>query len=412
VSAPGRRPSDPGPILFYCQHLLGLGHLERAARLARALRRAGEPVVFVQGGRLAPDLDLGGAEVVPLPPLVSADDAASAIARPDGQRPTPADLAERRAQLLACLHAVDPSVVLLELFPFGRHALAFELGPLLVAVAEDRARRGAAAPRVAVSLRDVLVSKPNQAWFELASIAVARQWTDRVLVHGSRDVIPLERTHALADWLGDRLVYTGYLGPDAAPPAGAAHGEVVISGGGGQVAGALFRAALAAWPLTTAARGRPWRLVTGPYFPPAARAELERAARALPAGAVIVEAHRPDLGAHLAGAALSVSQAGYNTVLELVAYRVRAVVVPYEASGDEQPLRAGLLAARGLLDVVSEADLTPARLAAAMDAALGRPGFPAPARLDLDGAARSVAILRELAGGVRAARAQGAARSS
>jgi len=152
--------------------------------------------------------------------------------------------------------------------------------------------------------------------------------------------------------------------------------------------------------------------VTGPYFPPAARAELERAAHALPAGAVIVEAHRPDLGAHLAGAALSVSQAGYNTVLELIAHRVRAVVVPYEASGDEQPLRAGLLAARGLLDVVSEADLTPARLADAMDAALGRPGFPAPARLDLDGAARSVAILRELAGGVRAARAQGAARSS
>ena len=47
-----------------------------------------------------------------------------------------------------------------------------------------------------------------------------------------------------------------------------------------------------------------------------------------------------------------------------------------------------------------------------MDVALGRPGFPAPARLDLDGAARSVEILRELAGGVRAARAQGAARSS
>ena len=43
-----------------------------------------------------------------------------------------------------------------------------------------------------MSLRDVLVSKPNQAWFELASVAVARQWTDRVLVHGSPDVIPLD----------------------------------------------------------------------------------------------------------------------------------------------------------------------------------------------------------------------------
>jgi predicted glycosyltransferase len=405
-----------GPILFYCQHLLGLGHLERAARLARALRRAGEPVVFVQGGRAAPDLDLGGAEIVTLPPLVSADDAASAIARPDGRRPTAAELAERRARLLGYLRATDPSVVLLELFPFGRHAFAFELGPLLVALAEDRARRGAAAPRVAVSLRDVLVTKPNQAWFELASTAVARQWTDRVLVHGSPDVIPLERTHALAGALGDRLVYTGYLGPDAAPAAGPRHDEVVISGGGGQVAGPLFRAALAAWPLTAAARTRPWRIVTGPYFPAAARAELEREARALPGAgaepAVRIEAHRPDLGAHLAGAALSVSQAGYNTVLELIAHRVRAIVVPYEASGDEQPLRAGLLAARGLLEVVREAELTPARLATTMDDALARPGFPAPARLDLDGAARSVAILTGLAEGVRAARAQRAARSS
>jgi predicted glycosyltransferase len=404
-------PVSRGPILFYCQHLLGLGHLERAARLARALRRAGEPVVFVQGGRAVPRLDLGGAEVVPLPPLVAANEAASALATPDGRRPTPAELADRRDRLLACLREHDPSVVLLELFPFGRHALTFELGPLLLAVAEDRGRRGAAAPRVAVSLRDVLVSKPNQAWAELASVAVARQWTDRVLVHGSPDVIPLDRTLALADRLGDRLVYTGYLGPDAPAPTGPPHGEIVVSAGGGQVGGPLFHAALAAWPLTTTAKGRPWRLVTGPYLPEAIRADLERGARGLTTQdgrpAVLVEANRPQLGAHLGGAALSVSQAGYNTVLELVAHRVRAVVVPYEGSGDEQPIRATLLAERGLLEIVPEAELTPARLAAAMDAALARPGFPAPVRLDLGGAARSVEILAELARGVRAARAQG-----
>src|SRR5262249_20941947 len=186
--------------------LLGLGHLERAARLARALSRAGEPVVFVQGGRPVPGLDLGSAEVVALPSLTSANEAASAIAWPDGRRPTAAELAARRERLLACLRTHDPSVVLLELFPFGRHAFAFELGPLLLRLADDRAQRRAAAPRVAVSLRDVLVSKPNQAWFELAAVAVACQWTDRVLIHGSPEVIPLERTLALAERLGDRVV--------------------------------------------------------------------------------------------------------------------------------------------------------------------------------------------------------------
>jgi predicted glycosyltransferase len=236
-----------------------------------------------------------------------------------------------------------------------------------------------------------------------------------VLVHGSPDLIPLDRTFALAGHLGERLVYTGYLGLDASAPARAAHGEVVISGGGGQVAGPLFRTALAAWPLTVAAGARPWRIVTGPYLSEAERRALEAEARRLPqAGrpAVVVEGHRPALGAHLAGAALSVSQAGYNTVLDLLAHRVRALVVPYEASGDEQPLRARLFGERGLLAILPETELTPARLAAAMDTTLTRPNFPAPAAIDLGGARRSVAILAELAAGVRAARAQGAARSS
>ena len=99
-------------------------------------------------------------------------------------------------------------------------------------------------------------------------------------------------------------------------------------------------------------------------------------------------------------------------MLELVAHRVRGLVVPYEASGDEQPLRARLLAERGLLAILPESELTPDRLAREMDATLGRPGFPAPARVDLDGARRSVAILAELAAGVRAARTQGTGRAA
>jgi predicted glycosyltransferase len=397
-------------ILFHCQHLLGLGHLQRAARLVRALRAAGEPVVLVQGGRPVPELDVGGAEVVQLPPLRALDPAASALARPDGTPPDAAYLADRRDRLLALLAARDPAVVLLELFPFGRHALAAELGPLLLAVAADRRRRGPAAPRVAVSLRDVLVSRANQPWFELTALAIVRAWIDVVLVHGSPDVIPLDRTFALARELGDRLVYTGYLGPDGPPaPADGPREEVIVSGGGGEVAGPLFRAALAARPLSRAAGGRRWRLVTGPYLPPAERAAVEaRAAAEPPLGAgpaVLVEAFRPDLPALLARAALSVSQAGYNTVLDVVASGARAVLVPYEGSGDEQPLRARLLAERGLVEVVPAAALAPASLAAAMDRALARPGFPAPAGLDLAGAGRSVACLQALAGAVRRARA-------
>jgi predicted glycosyltransferase len=75
--------------------------------------------------------------------------------------------------------------------------------------------------------------------------------------------------------------------------------------------------------------------------------------------------------------------------------KARAVVVPF-AAGDEseQTLRATLLAERGLLEVVEEAALTPATLAAAIDRASARPRPPSGA-IDLDGARRSAELLHQ-----------------
>jgi predicted glycosyltransferase len=396
------------PILVHCQHLLGVGHLTRTARLVRALREAGETVLLASGGHPVPGLDLGGAEEIALPPLSSRDEAASRVVRPDGEPPDAAYQAARRARLLEVLAARDPAVVVLELFPFGRHALAFELAPVLLAVADDRARRGARAPRVVVSVRDILVTKANPPWYEAAVLAIIRQWVDRVLVHGSPEVVPLSRTFGLADRLGDALVYTGYLGPGPRPHRTAVpHGEIVVSAGGGRVGGPLFSAALAARPRAPAAAAHPWRILTGPDLPDDARRSLAACAAAVPPlgerPAVLVESFRPDLDRLLEGAALSVSQAGYNTVMDIVASGVPAVVVPFEASGDEQALRARLFAARGILTVVEEGDALADRLAAAMEATLAAPARRAPA-IDLGGAARAVAILREMVDRVLAAR--------
>jgi predicted glycosyltransferase len=396
------------PILVYCQHLLGIGHAKRTVRLVQALHRAGQPVVFVTGGRALDDPGLDAIETVALPSLQAGDEAVSTLVTPDGRPPDEAYLAARRDRLLALAATRDPAVVLLELFPFGRHGLAFELTPLLLWLEDVRARRGPAAPRVVVSVRDVLVSRRNPAWGELATLAIAREFVDLVLVHGSPDVVPLDRTFGLAGRLGDRLVYTGYLAAEPPPGPAPRHGQVVLSGGGGQVAGPLFAAALAARPFAPRASALPWRLLTGPYLPAEERAVLERQAAALPpvAGgpAVTVERFHPDLPALLGGAALSVSQAGYNTLLDIVRSGVRALVVPYEGSGDEQPVRARLFAERGLVRRLPAADLEPGRLGAAMDEALLAPGFPAPSRLDLGGISRSVGLLAALVATVEAAR--------
>ena len=83
--------------------------------------------------------------------------------------------------------------------------------------------------------------------------------------------------------------------------------------------------------------------------------------------------------------------------MDLIRTRARAVVIPFDEDEEtEQALRARLLAERGVVHVVPAADLTPARIAQAVEAALAGPP-PAELGLDADGARRSAALVREAA---------------
>jgi predicted glycosyltransferase len=87
-----------------------------------------------------------------------------------------------------------------------------------------------------------------------------------------------------------------------------------------------------------------------------------------------------------------VSQAGYNTVLDILAARARAVLVPFAAEREtEQLIRAEHLAARGAVELVRESELSPGVLGAAIERAASRE--PRPIALDTDGARRSAALI-------------------
>ena len=118
-------------------------------------------------------------------------------------------------------------------------------------------------------------------------------------------------------------------------------------------------------------------------------------------GSVVARAG-PDYRALLAGAALSVSQCGYNTAVDLLATGTPAVLVPFEAGGEtEQRLRAAVFARHGLGYVLPEHEVSPDSLIETITAALAAPP-PGPHGIDLDGAARSVAIVAGLVRGTGA----------
>jgi predicted glycosyltransferase len=349
-------------VLFYVQHLLGIGHLRRAAAIALGLERRGMAVVFVSGGEHVADLELGQAEIVQLPPARAGDSRFGSIVDADGRPIDDAWRARRRERLLAAFERAAPAAVLIELYPFGRRPFRFEILPLLEAAARRRPQ-----PAVLCSVRDILVGR-NDPQRTDEVVDIVRRHFDLVLVHGDPRLIEFGATFAGADRIADRLRYTGYVvsavPPLAAEPAPGS--EILVSAGGGAVGGPLLRAAVAARPLTGVAR-QPWRIIAGRNLPESEFAALKPATAD---GGIVLERFRSDFQALLQRCRLSVSQAGYNTVMELLAAGSRAVVVPFAEGGEtEQPVRARLLAERGLLTVVEPDGLTAQSLAAGIDAA-------------------------------------------
>ncbi len=371
-------------LLFHVQHLVGIGHLRRAERLARAAAAAGMSVHVLRGGMATAGEDWGEAEVHALPPLTADPTDFGRLLTEAGTAPDDAFRALRRSRLLALFAEIAPQAVLLEGYPFARRALRFELEPLLATIAETRPK-----PVVVTSLRDILVAKDDPARTQGILDIVARS-IDQILVHGDPRVIALEASFPAAAALSDKIRYTGYVGP-AAPVATQPRAGVVVSVGGGAVGVELLLAAAAARPLTRLAAA-PWSLVTGPAMPETDARRVE----AVAGPGLCVFRNRPDLPTMMANATLSVSQAGYNTVLDLLSAGPRAVLVPFAAPGEtEQTQRCDLLAAAGVAVVTPEHGLTPQRLAAAIETALDRPASTF--TVAMDGAAETARLLKAFA---------------
>jgi predicted glycosyltransferase len=374
------------PVLFWVQHLLGSGHLKRAATLARVISERGLRVVIASGGTPAPWL-VDGVELVQLPPVRASDLAFTSLLDEHDRPIDDRFRAMRRDRLLALFQELRPRAIITEMFPFGRRAFRFELSPLLEAAACARPR-----PWRLCSVRDVLVRKPDPegyAWM----LAQARAHFDRILAHTDPQLIPFGLTFPHAAALGDRLVETGYVTESLMAQTGAGGaGEVLVSAGGGRVGARLLEVALAARPLSRL-RKRPWRLIAGGNLPGDAFQKLN--AR-LPGG-MILERQRDDFPALLANSLLSVSQAGYNTVLEGLRFHKPMVLVPFEtATETEQRTRAERLVQLGFAEVVWESELTPQALAGAIDRAWRTRPVRMP-ELRLDGAARSADLVAALA---------------
>lgn len=367
--------------MIYVQHLLGIGHLMRARLIAEALAAMGYEVYLVSGGMPVGGRMPRGVHTVQLPPIRVSDASFTPLRDGNGAPIDEAYRQTRRERLLAAYEAAAPAAVLFETFPFGRRALCFELVPLLERIESMHPR-----PRVIASIREILQRqrKPER---EREMLGWAQRWFDAILVHGDARFARLEETFALAPDLAPPVHYTGFVvAPGDPPPPRDAEirREVVVSAGGGAVGVALLEASLAARKLSRFGH-LTWRVLAGSNT---RQEDFERLVREAGPGA-IVERARADFPSLLRHAFVSLSQGGYNTVMDVVTSGVRPVIVPFTGNGDtEQRARSLRLREFDLAVVIESGQYTPELLARAVDEAGSRQRWGS-WDFDSDGAARS-----------------------
>jgi len=384
MAEPEIMSADPKKrVLFYVQHLLGIGHLARASRIARAMAVKGFDVTMVTGGMPVAGFPSPEIRHIALPAISTGQSGFSELVDVTGRPIDDAFKADRRDRLLVAFRDIRPDIVILEAFPFGRRQVRFELLPLLEEIWRTEPR-----PLVATSIRDLLQQRTKPGANE-QTVSCIDKYFDQVLVHGDPAFARLEDSFPLHAAIADKVVYTGLVAADPPPPS-ALQFDIVVSAGGGAVGVDLIRASV------EAARRLPdslsWCIVTGPNLPQADFEELERAQVAN----MQLFRFRQDFPGLLTAATLSISQAGYNTVCDVLRAGCKALLIPFTAGGEtEQTARAVRLAERGRALVLTEAELSADTMTAAIQQALAAPPS-AEHSLDLDGANRTADLLAEL----------------
>ncbi|MCX4029795.1 glycosyl transferase [Endozoicomonas sp. SM1973] len=382
----------PRRLLFYVQHLLGIGHLQRAAHICQAAIKAGWDVFVVAGGKPIAEINFGAVHYLQLPVLTSADANFSQLVQVDGRAIDDSIKQQRTTQLLHYFQQIQPDVVLLEMYPFGRRQFRFELIPLL-----DACRQAKPTPLVVTSIRDVLVEKHDMNRHQWV-VQQLQDYVDHVLVHGDPQLITLDQTFPLTSQIVNKIAYTGYIAPvtemqgeavDPSPSATTPQQDILVSAGGGAVGFELLQLAQAAChqlnqqPEHSQWR---WRMITGPNIP---QQQYDQLKKNCPAN-MDIESMRADFFQCLRHSQLSISQAGYNTLLDTLQAGCQTIWVPFANETEtEQRFRAQRFSQITSFPCLDQATLSVQQLADTICRLLSQPIKPHYS-IQMDGAAQTI----------------------
>jgi predicted glycosyltransferase len=252
--------------------------------------------------------------------------------------------------------------------------------------------------KVVCSLRDILVEKRKQEFYEERVIHMLHTYFDLLLVHSDEQLLTLDETFSRMNDIQIPVVYTGFVAQKANPTAGrqlrrelgigSAEKLVVVSAGGGRSGYTLLNCILDAYPLMNRADSIRIEMFAGPFREPD---EFEKLAAKAVDGIRLRHYTKRFLD-YLSAADLSVSLAGYNTCMNLIAARVPALIYPY-SNQQEQPLRVAKIDKLIPMKILRDKDIEPQRISHHIHDLLLEPRSAEPVPVNLDGAVHTAQYL-------------------
>lgn len=344
-------------VLYYCQSLVGIGHLTCSLRIIHELLHHAE-VDLIQGG-----LDTGTSLEHPryrnliLPTLLH-DHESGGFFDPDDESGVD-EIWKARSEAIRNFLNGPYHAIVVEFYPFGRRRFKREIQDLFRAVKEI-----SGPVPIFTSVREVLV--PCTVEKERRMVESVKKHIHTVFIRGDPEVVRFDETFSLAHKIEDRLCYTGYVSPPAPQSWPKRKKQILVSQGGGNVGRELLEGAIGAAALMPEYS---FLLATGSRTTPA---EMEALRETVRGNNVEIKPFLPDFQRHLLESAVSICMGGDNTLLDVITARTPTLAYPYQGNS-EQGFRIKKFSEKGLLHALEAADLAPERLKEKIELALSTP---------------------------------------
>ena len=391
-SPPG--PLAPAPltnpkILLYSHDTFGLGNIRRTLLLAQELidQYPKAAVLLITGSQMIHSFRIPrGVDYIKLPCLDRIDaeryESRFLLECSDAVKRTRSAIIERTVLGFA------PDLMIVDKRPAGVDG---ELTDTLTALRQQNFPT-----RLVLGIRDILDEprKTRETLRNNRSFQFIRDYYNEVWIYGSQSIFDTIREYAFPADIARMTHYCGYL---KRPTVATRHSDgpprVLVTTGGGGDGSRMIQAyleGLSSLPRNVALRST---VVFGPQMSAATQASFSNEFGYLTD--VEFREFEPELAPLYAKADLVVSMAGYNTVCELLSSGCNAILVPRAEPVKEQLIRARLLAAEGLFEMLEPAELSAETLIAKVLASL-KPTVNRPIRFDLQGLPRIRERIREL----------------